>query len=887
MSEAPNSQAIIPHDEDQRLDSLRQYEILDSAPECAFDELTQLAAQICATPLAFICFVDQERIWFKSKVGPFVSEMPRASGLSSQVISQRDVVVIPDTTVVGEQHFASYLTEDASRSINFYAAVPLVSEAGFALGALGVADYQPGELTETQRGSLATLSRQIIAQLEVRRNFLSLKRELSERETFNQALRESEERFTKAFNASPEPMIISRLEDGCYLYVNDSYLNLNGVTREEVIGRNALELGLWANPEDSPRLIKMLSEDGRIRKEEIIFRLPSGELRTGLFSAEIIEVGGERCILSLTTDITEHKRTEEALRKSEEYRNLFRLANDAILVSDAKSDVILDVNEKACALYGFPREQFIGRNLKDLSFDEQRGQENNETSMVEGSYQPFEVVHRRADGAPLYFLINHSLIEYDGHRAILSINRDITDRKRAEEQMIHDAFHDPLTGLPNRALFLDHLKLAVERAKRREGNHLFAVLFLDLDRFKVVNDSLGHNVGDQLLITISRRLESCLRPGDTVARLGGDEFTILLDDIKDASDAIRLAKLIQEVLRLPFNLDEHEVFTTVSIGIALSATDYDHPEDLLRDADTAMYRAKSLGKARHEVFDKPMHAHAMELLQLEIDLRRAIERQEFCIHYQPIVSLTSGRISGFEALVRWKHPERGLITPEKFIPVAEETGLIVPIGQLVLSEACRQTRRWQRQFPAMQPLSISVNLSSKQLTQPDLIDQIKQSLQRSGLDPLSLKLEITESVVMENTETAISMLTQLRALQVGLSIDDFGTGYSSLSYLHRFPVGTLKIDRSFVSRLGNNDENGEIVKTIIMLAQNLKMDVVAEGVEKDDQLLHLRNLKCDYAQGYLISKPVDAEGAAKLLSNWMDKLNTSYFNHHSSESLHY
>ncbi|HVG39272.1 MAG TPA: EAL domain-containing protein, partial [Pyrinomonadaceae bacterium] len=802
-------------------------------------------------------------------------EIPRADSFCAEAVLDAEVLTIPDASQ--DERFASSPFVAGENGWRFYAAVPLINAEGHALGALCVGDVRPRNLDGDQQRALQTLARQIIAQLELRRNLLNLERELAERKKTETALRSSEERFFKAFNANPEPMIISRLEDGRYLFVNESFLQVTGWTREAVIGCNALELNLWADVGDSERLIEMLAARGRIEREEVEFRLRTGETRTGLFSAEIIEIDGERCILSLATDITERKKTEEALRKSEEYRNLFRLANDAILVSDVESEAILDVNEKACAVYGVAREELIGKKVTDLFYGDQRkGQHHAPSPAREGANQSFEVLHRRADDSPLHFLVNSSLIEYRGRPALLSINRDITERKHAEEQRMHDAFHDPLTGLPNRALFLDHLKLAVERARRREGTHLFAVLFLDLDRFKVVNDSLGHNVGDQLLITIARRLESCLRPGDTVARLGGDEFTMLLDDIKDASDAIRLAKLIQEVLRLPFNLDEHEVFTTVSIGIALSATDYDQPEDLLRDADTAMYRAKSLGKARHEVFDKPMHARAMELLQLEIDLRRAIERQEFCIHYQPIISLESGRICGFEALVRWKHPERGLITPEKFIPVAEETGLIVPIGQLVLGEACRQMRRWQRQYPALQPLSISVNLSSKQLTQPDLIEQIKQSLQRSGLDPLSLKLEITESVVMENTETAINMLTQLRALQVGLSIDDFGTGYSSLSYLHRFPVGTLKIDRSFVSRLGHNDENGEIVKTIIMLAQNLKMDVVAEGVETDDQMLHLRKLKCEYVQGYLISRPVDVEAAGQMLRNRMEHLTTPY-----------
>jgi diguanylate cyclase (GGDEF)-like protein len=444
--------------------------------------------------------------------------------------------------------------------------------------------------------------------------------------------------------------------------------------------------------------------------------------------------------------------------------------------------------------------------------------------------------------------------------------QDITDRKRAEERLLHEAFHDMLTGLPNRALFMDHLKLSVERGKRRE-DRLFAVLFLDLDRFKVINDSLGHMVGDQLLVGSARRLEICLRPGDTVARLGGDEFTVLLEDLMNVTEAIDVADRLQKALALPFNLNGHEVFATVSIGIALSSTGYDRPEEVLRDADTAMYRAKMLGKARHEVFDKTMHARAMNLLQMETDLRRAIERNEFILHYQPIVALETGAISGFEALIRWQHPERGFVSPEEFIPIAEETGLIIPVGQWVLRQACRQIHEWQVQFPQYPPLQVSVNLSSKQFITSNLSEQVRQILKETGVEPHSLKLEITESMVMENFETAIEMLNQLRTLGIELSIDDFGTGYSSLSYLHRFPISTLKIDRSFVSRMSDNNENAEIVRTIVMLARSLKMDVVAEGVETQDQLAQLAMLECEYGQGYYFAKPLDGEGAGKLLAD--------------------
>jgi diguanylate cyclase (GGDEF)-like protein len=448
------------------------------------------------------------------------------------------------------------------------------------------------------------------------------------------------------------------------------------------------------------------------------------------------------------------------------------------------------------------------------------------------------------------------------------LTKEVSVRKQVEEQLLHNAFHDGLTGLANRALFMDHLKLALGRAERHEA-YRFAVLFLDLDRFKFVNDSLGHTVGDQVLVGIARRLETAMRPGDTVSRLGGDEFTILLDDVGDAGEARAVAERLQRELSMPYNLGGQEVFITVSIGIATSATGYQCPEDILQDADTAMYRAKHLGKARHEVFNQAMRTHAVDVLELERDLRRAVERREMFLQYQPIVSLDTGVLHGFEALVRWQHPERGLIPPLKFIPIAEETGHIIPLGIWVLGQACRQMRRWQDMSPANEPLTISVNLSGKQFMQHDLLEQIQAVLRETGLDPRSLKLEITETVVMENIETATRTLEQLRALGVELSIDDFGTGYSSLSYLQSFPVSILKVDRSFVSRITESDGTVEIVRTILRLAQHLGMSVVAEGVETEQQRAQLRALECEFGQGYYFSKPMDEDAVeALLLSNF-------------------
>jgi diguanylate cyclase (GGDEF)-like protein/PAS domain S-box-containing protein len=559
-----------------------------------------------------------------------------------------------------------------------------------------------------------------------------------------------------------------------------------------------------------------------------------------------------------------------ALQESEErFRSAFDYAAIGMALVSTEGRW-LQVNRSLCDILGYTERELLGMTFQEITHPDELASVNSHVRLMLDGHAPTCQTEKRyihKEGRVVWIYLSISRVgsgQADDSRLIFQI-QDITDRKQAERQLLHDAFHDALTGLSNRALFMDRLKLALARHKRLGADH-FAVLFLDLDRFKVINDSLGHAIGDQLLVGIARRLETCLRPGDTVARLGGDEFTILLEDVTDSREVTTIAQRIQKELALPFNLGGHEVYTTASIGIAPSTTGYERPDDILRDADTAMYRAKSLGKSRYEIFDKEMHTRAVNLLHLETDLRRALDRREFTVYYQPIVSLETGETMGFEALLRWRHPVHGYIPPDEFIPVAEETGLILPIGRWALEEACRQMREWQEQFPRAAEMYVSVNLSGRQFANPELCEQIKEALETTGLSPASLKLEVTESVVMENIEKTIEMLRQLRALGVESSIDDFGTGYSSLSYLHHFPSTTLKIDRSFISRMGGADENAEIVRTILLLARNLGMRVVAEGVETEGQLAQLQSLSCEYAQGYLFSKAVNAAAVGRMLS---------------------
>jgi diguanylate cyclase (GGDEF)-like protein/PAS domain S-box-containing protein len=757
----------LPTHEAARIKALHQYKILDTSAEQAYDDLTRLAAHICDTPTALISLVDSDRQWFKSKVGLEASETCRDVAFCAHTILQPYLFIVPDACQ--DARFWNNPLVTSEPKIRFYAGVPLITPEDLALGTLCVIDYIPRSLSAPQQEALQTLGRQVMTQLELRRNLVALKEATRERQISQAALKESEERYRQLVELSPETIAVYSQEK--LDYINTTGVKLLGAaTPEELIGQ-PIENFIYLN---EPQNLELQVQQTQVKANQAIVN-----------EGKLIRLDG--CVIDV--EVT-----------------------------------------------GIP-VTYLGKKATQVIIRDITQRKQAEEAML------------RAKVAEI---------------AKLELEKEITVRQRVEEQLLHAALHDELTGLPNRAFFINRLNQVVELAKHQNSD-LFAVLFLDLDRFKVINDSLGHLVGDEFLCAIADRIKTCLRHTDVAARLGGDEFTILLEGLQDVSDALDVAGRIQQVLSLPFSLSGQEVFTTASIGIALSTITYNRPEDLLRDADTAMYRAKSLGKARCEIFNPDMYTQAVTRLQLETDLRHAIDRQEFRVYYQPIVALTSGRIAGFEALVRWQHPERGLVNPADFIPIAEETGQIVAIGYWVLHEACRQMQAWRIQFGDDLPGKMSVNLSVKQFLQPNLMLQVAEILWQTEMSADRLMLEITESVIMENGNQAASVLSKLRRLGIGLSIDDFGTGYSSLGRLHHFPISMLKIDRSFVSGMSALSVDSEITEAIVTLAHKLSIDVTAEGVETPEQLAFLRELKCEYAQGYFFSKPLDSEAAAALI----------------------
>jgi diguanylate cyclase (GGDEF)-like protein/PAS domain S-box-containing protein len=884
------------------------------------------AGELVGTTFGFLYLLDQQENCLELKIhlrfikdpSIYAQKVKKGKGLAGKVWEHERPVLINNYNQWPER-----LANPVYNDLYAIIGLPLKSNSQF-IGVLGLAQLEEAKTFSQADIELLTRFAELASlALDNARLFSSAQQEIAERKVIEAALRESEQRQGELLKAAQrqaqEQQLINQVRNAIARELHlPTILRTIVEAIKETFNYELVSLYLFTPDINKTELVMQ----HQVGYSNAIHRLPADQgimglvVRTGqavlledvttnpLFIAAVEGIVSEICVplvvqnqtvgvfnvettkgirlteadLHLMEVLAEHinmaiergRLYTEVQQREQQYHSVFNSLKEVVFQTDEQGRWTF-LNPAWTEITGYKLSESIGVCFLDYIHPDDR-QYNAElfTPLLERQEEfcRHEVRWITKDGSWrwIQFYARLTLDQEDGVAGISGTLDDITERKLAEEKLRHYVLHDALTGLANRTLFMDRLDHAITRNKRRLGS-TFAVLFMDLDRFKVINDSLGHVTGDQLLIAIAHRLTNCLRSEDTVARFGGDEFTVLLEDINGPEAAIQIADRIQAEISQPFELNGQKVFTSTSIGIAMNETGVEQSQDLLRNADTALYKAKASGKARYALFDLGMHDSAVKLQQLETDLRKALEKDEFQVYYQPVISLQNDRVIGFEALIRWQHPERGLVSPVDFIPVAEETGLIVPIGWKMLHESCRQMREWQLQNPESSGTMISVNLSSRQFLQPDLLDQIKAALTDTGLSPYSLTLEITESVLMENAEIVTTNLLQLRSMGIRLALDDFGTGYSSLSYLHRFPVNSLKIDRSFIARINQKGENTELVRTIITMAHSLGIEVTAEGFETSEQLKQLRFLKCEAAQGYLIAHPAAPASASYWLNS--------------------
>ena len=657
-------------------------------------------------------------------------------------------------------------------------------------------------------------------------------------------------------------------EGAQFLYVNEAACRFLGYSKEEFMDMTLHDIDPSLSTEKWSHCWQALQQQHSMSFESRHLTRNGGLLPVEV-SLNYLQFNGYAIGCAFVNDILEQRLAQSALTESEErFRCLVEGAGDAFFLHDLEGQII-DVNQWACDSLGYTREELLTLSIQDIDQD----------SSLPGVWQQLEPshpisvnsLHQHKDGYTFPVEMRLSAIDLAGTRLIVVLGRDTSERERTREQLRQFAFYDGLTRLPNRTLLMERLEEAIQTAADKP----FALLVFNLHRFEAVKYSFGHSVGEQLLLAATHRLRTCLPADAVMARIESDEFAILLPQMQGTDKVLRFARHIQKKLTSPFNLGGHHVFTDASVGIVYSHVGYQAAKDFLQAADIAMHQAKTTASGRCVVFDNSMQTQAVQRLRLDADLRRALHRHEFQVYYQPILALNSSHIVGVEALVRWQHPERGMVSPVEFIPLAEETGLIIPLGNWVLRQACRQLMDWQNQFPDHPRLFVSVNLSVIQLGQADLLKQIDLVLEETGLPPDQLKLEITESAAMENAQRMISILEQLKARRIRLSIDDFGTGYSSLSYLHSFPIDMLKVDRSFVMHIEEQSKNLEVIQTIVRLAHGLGMEAIAEGIETPRQLEFLQALGCEYGQGFLFAKPLRATEIEVLLAKGCDSPSTS------------
>ncbi len=692
--------------------------------------------------------------------------------------------------------------------------------------------------------------------------------DVTEQRNAEEGLRRTEHFFRAVLENSAD--LTSILErDGRIAYQSPSSLNILGQRAEATFGQSFASLVVDEDQAAWNEAFEQVLAKAEARSTvQLRLRRDPGEP----VHVEVIcrnlqhnpDVGG---IVVTSRDVNERRRAEAALKRERAFfKELFRNSPAAIAILDS-SDRVADVNSAFVDLFQYEVQEIAGSPLSDFIVPEDLKEEATELSQLVFGAQPVdrETTRLRKDGTKVdVTLLGFPIDLADRRIGAFGIYTDISERKAVERKLFHDAFHDALTTLPNRTLLTERLERDIRRAKRR-SDYQFALLFIDLDRFKWINDNLGHAAGDELLCEVARRLESCLRPGDTTSRLGGDEFVIILEDIKEVADATRIAERILESLALPFRLGQNETSTSGSIGIAFSATGYDRAEDLLRDADIAMYRAKSGGKGRFEIFDTEMQKSALERRELERDLARAVEQQELTLLYQPIVALANGKMVGFEALLRWRHPSRGLLMPAELIPLCEETGLIVAVGRFVVESSLQQLAAWQRDFPNSDAILVHVNLSAKEVNPNELLPLLDRVQKESGVHPAGCIFEIPEAVAAASSVQASDTLWQLRRRGYRLAINDIGLGNSSLGALQRLPLDMLKINRTLVRAMEPGGDHVELVRAIGALGESFGLRVIASGIEKPEQIDALRELEIDYAQGFYFASPVMADEATRML----------------------
>jgi len=849
-----------------RLAALKSFQILDTPPEPEFDRLTQFAARICETPIATITLVDEKRQWFKSAVGLDLPETDRTISFCTHTINSQQPFVIADALNFPE--FSQNPLVTGAPHLRFYAGIPLRTSDGYALGAMAVMDTVPRKLTPVQQTALEMLGEQAVVHIELRRRRKELEKMAAERDQINAALSRQAEHLRQAqriAGVGSWSMDAATWRITC----SDEIYRIFGVSQVNQT-EECDSFIACVHPEDSERVLTeirvSLHERTPLDIEHRIVR-QNGDVRHVHARAEHhVDANGQHMLSGTVQDVTEQRRSQERLHL---LNTCIARLNDIIMITEAEpfeepGPRIVFVNQAFEQRTGYRQEEVLGRSPRMLQGPKTQRAELDRIRTALARKEPVSAELINYTKAGNEFWLELDIVPITNGTGEVThyaaIERDITQRKSNEQEIERLAFYDPLTGLPNRRLLLDRLQHALALAAR--NRHSGALLFIDLDNFKALNDTLGHDKGDLLLQQIALRLAACVRKSNTVARFGGDEFVVMLEELSvkpriAAAQAEFVAEKVLASFHDPFQLGGYDYHSTPSIGVALFNKQDNNLEELLKRADLAMYQAKASGRNAIRFFDPEMQAIITARVNLEREFRKSLQLSEFVLHYQPQTD-GLGHVIGVEALVRWRHPRQGLVFPQVFIPLAEETGLIMRLGQWVLETACKQLAAWANQ-PAVSDVSIAVNVSARQFRHPEFVDQALAVIKQTGADPRRLKLELTESVLVENLEDTIAKMSTLKAHGVGFSLDDFGTGYSSLSYLKRLPLDQLKIDQSFVRDVLTDANDAAIARTIVALGQTLGLEVIAEGVETEDQRDFLAEFGCHAYQGNLFSRPLPAE----------------------------